>query len=139
MVISASPSSSSALPAIKAASEIGAKAVSALQVVVTSAAAGTGFDCMTKSQPNPCRLGDYVAASPGPASPAAGTTGEVWFIDAVRIGRQFDELGLDQRNFRLAAAAHPRRSRTAPAARRTSRTPPSELVAMAAARWAIEE
>jgi hypothetical protein len=78
MVINVNQSSASALAAIKVASKVGASAISALKLVATSAAADTGFDCMTAESPNLCRWGDYAGASPDPAAPTTGTKGQVW-------------------------------------------------------------
>jgi hypothetical protein len=78
MVISVDQSSSSALPAISVASKIGTNAISALQLVAASTVADEGFDCMTAEAPNLCRWGDYAGASPDPAAPTTGTTGQVW-------------------------------------------------------------
>jgi hypothetical protein len=78
MVIDVNQSSASALAAIKVASKIGASAISALKLVATSTGADTGFDCMTTTSPNLCRWGDYAAASPDPAAPTTGRTGQVW-------------------------------------------------------------
>jgi len=69
-------------------------------VVATSAAADTGFDCMTKSQPNLCRWGDYAAANPDPASPTTGTTGEVWGSSMLSAsGGSSTSSGWTTRNF----------------------------------------
>ena len=76
MVISVNQSSASALATIMVASKIGTNAISPLTLVATSASADTGFDC-TNSH-NLCRWGDYAGASPDPASPTTGTTGQVW-------------------------------------------------------------
>jgi hypothetical protein len=74
-VISVNQSSASALTSIKVASKIGTGAISALTLVATSTAADTGFDCI---QLGHCRWGDYAGASPDPAAPTTGTTGQVW-------------------------------------------------------------
>ncbi len=76
MVIDAVQSSTTTLPAIKVASKIGSNLVSALKLVATSGAADTGFDCISSG--GLCRWGDYAAATPDPAAPATGTTGQVW-------------------------------------------------------------
>lgn len=78
MVINVNQSSASALAAIKVASKKGANAISALTLVAASTAADTGFDCMTASSPDLCRWGDYAGASPDPAAPTSGKTGQVW-------------------------------------------------------------
>jgi hypothetical protein len=78
MVIAVNQSSTSALPALRVASKVGTNAISGLQLVATSNAADSGFDCRTTSAPNLCRWGDYAGASPDPASPTTGTTGAVW-------------------------------------------------------------
>jgi len=78
MVISVNQSSASALATIMVASKIGTNAISPLTLVATSAAADTGFDCMTAESPNLCRWGDYAGASPDPASPTTATRGQVW-------------------------------------------------------------
>src|SRR5262249_39307611 len=102
MVISVNQSSSSALPAIRVASKIGANAISALTLVATSAAADTGFDCMTAQQPNLCRWGDYAGASPDPAAPTTGTTGQVWGSSMLAAsGGSASSSGWTTRNFAI--------------------------------------
>jgi hypothetical protein len=100
MVISVDQSSASALPAIRVASKIGTKLISGLQLVATSNAADTGFDCMTNTAPNLCRWGDYAGASPDPASPTTGTTGRVWGTSMLAAsGGSASSAGWTTRNF----------------------------------------
>jgi hypothetical protein len=100
MVISVNQSSASALAAIKVASKIGANAVSALKLVATSTAADTGGDCMTTTNPNLCRWGDYAGASPDPAAPTTGTTGQVWGSSMLSApGGSSTSSGWTSRNF----------------------------------------
>jgi hypothetical protein len=100
MVINVNQSSASALAAIKVASKIGANAISALTLVATSTAADTGFDCMTTSNPNLCRWGDYAGASPDPAAPTTGTTGQVWGTSMLSApGGSSSSSGWTTRNF----------------------------------------
>ena len=65
-------SSSTAFPAVRMVSKVGAGAQSAPIVVKASPTFYRGFDC----PPNPCRWGDYAASTPDPAPPS-GTT-RVW-------------------------------------------------------------
>ena len=100
MVISVNQSSSSALPAIRVASKIGTNAISALKLVATSNAADKGFDCMTAQEPNLCRWGDYAGASPDPAAPTTGTTGQVWGTSMLAAsGGSASSSGWTTRNF----------------------------------------
>jgi hypothetical protein len=100
MVIDVSQSSASALAAIKVASKIGANAISALRLVATSTAADTGFDCMTITSPNLCRWGDYAGASPDPAAPTTGKTGQVWGTSMLSApGGGASSAGWTTRNF----------------------------------------
>jgi hypothetical protein len=99
MVISVNQSSASALPAIKVASKRGANAVSALQLVAASTLADQGFDCMTAEQPNLCRWGDYAGASPDPAAPTTGATGQVWGTSMLAAGGNASSAGWATRNF----------------------------------------
>ncbi len=100
MAIDVNQSSASALAAIKVASKVGANAISALTLVATSTAADTGFDCMTASSPNLCRWGDYAGASPDPAAPTTGTTGQVWGTSMLSApGGSSTSAGWTTRNF----------------------------------------
>ncbi len=100
MVVSVNQSSASALVAIKVASKIGAKALSALTLVARSTAADTGFDCMTTTSPKLCRWGDYAGASPDPAAPTTGTTGQVWGTSMLSApGGGASSSGWTTRNF----------------------------------------
>lgn len=102
MVISVNQSSASALAAIKVASKIGANAISALKLVATSTAADTGFDCRTTASPNLCRWGDYAGASPDPAAPTTGTTGQVWGSSMLSApGGSTSSAGWTTRNFAI--------------------------------------
>jgi hypothetical protein len=100
MVISVNQSSASALAAVKVASKIGTAAISALTLVAGSTAADTGGDCITTSRPNLCRWGDYAGASPDPAAPATGTTGQVWGSSMLSApGGSSSSSGWTTRNF----------------------------------------
>jgi hypothetical protein len=100
MVISVNQSSASALTSIEVASKIGTNAISALKLVATSTAADTGFDCMTTSNPNLCRWGDYAGASPDPAAPTTGTAGQVWGTSMLSAsGGSASSSGWTTRNF----------------------------------------
>jgi hypothetical protein len=100
MVTSVNQSSASTLVSIKLASKIGAAAISGLKLVATSAAADTGFDCRTTANPNLCRWGDYAGASPDPAAPTTGTTGQVWGTSMLSApGGSSSSSGWTTRNF----------------------------------------
>ena len=100
MVINVNQSSASAQVAVKVASKIGTSAISALTLVATSTAADTGFDCMTTSHPDLCRWGDYAGASPDPAAPTTGTTGQVWGTSMLAApGGSASSSGWTTRNF----------------------------------------
>lgn len=100
MVININQSSASALVAVRVASKIGANAISGLRLIATSTAADTGFDCMTTSSPNLCRWGDYAEASPDPAAPTTGTTGQVWGTSMLSApGGSSSSAGWATRNF----------------------------------------
>ena len=79
MVMGAVSSSSSTFPVIKMVSKVGAGAQSAPVVVKSSPTFYRGFDC----PPNPCRWGDYAAATPDP-SPPAGTS-RVWLTSQYAV------------------------------------------------------
>jgi len=88
------------LPAIKAASKIGPNPVSALSTIATSAASDTGFDCIQDA--GLCRWGDYAAATPDPAAPATGTTGQVWGSSMLAApGGSAASSGWTTRNFAI--------------------------------------
>lgn len=72
MVMGVDSSSSTAFPAVRMVSKVGAGAQSPPIVVKASPTFYRGFDC----PPNPCRWGDYAASTPDPAPPS-GTT-RVW-------------------------------------------------------------
>src|SRR5207302_349252 len=77
----------------------GAGAISGLTLVATSTAADTGFDCI---QLGHCRWGDYAGASPDPASPATGTTGQVWGSSMLSApGGGSSSSGWTTRNFAI--------------------------------------
>jgi len=100
MVIDVVRSSMTTLPAIKAASKIGPNPVSALRQVATSAASDTGFDCLQDA--GLCRWGDYAAATPDPAAPATGTTGQVWGSSMLAApGGSASSSGWTTRNFAI--------------------------------------
>jgi hypothetical protein len=100
MVIDVVRSSMTTLPAIKAASKIGPNPVSALATIATSAAADTGFDCLQDA--GLCRWGDYAAATPDPAAPATGTTGQVWGSSMLAApGGSASSSGWTTRNFAI--------------------------------------
>src|SRR6266566_1571043 len=100
MVIDVVRSSTATLPAIKAASKIGPDPVSALSGVATSAASDTGFDCIQDA--GLCRWGDYAAATPDPAAPATGTTGQVWGSSMLAApGGSAASAGWTTRNFAI--------------------------------------
>jgi hypothetical protein len=100
MVINVVRSSMTTLPAIKAASKIGPNPVSALSNIATSAASDTGFDCIQNA--GLCRWGDYAAATPDPAAPATGTTGQVWGSSMLAApGGSAASAGWTTRNFAI--------------------------------------
>jgi hypothetical protein len=100
MVIDVVRSSPAALPAVKVASKIGSNPVSALSQVATSGAADTGFDCISSG--GLCRWGDYAAATPDPAAPATGTTGQVWGSSMLAAsGGSISSSGWTTRNFAI--------------------------------------
>jgi hypothetical protein len=97
MVINVNQSSASAQVSIKVASKIGAGAISGLALVATSTAADTGFDCI---QLGHCRWGDYAGATPDPASPTTGATGQVWGSSMLSApGGSSSSSGWATRNF----------------------------------------
>ena len=100
MVIAVNQSSTSALPALRVASKVGTNAISGLQLMATSNAADTGFDCTVNTTPNLCRWGDYAGASADPASPTTGTTGAVWGSSMLAAsGGSSSSAGWTTRNF----------------------------------------
>jgi hypothetical protein len=100
MVIDVVRSSMTTLPAIKAASKIGPNPVSALTQIAASGAADTGFDCIQDA--GLCRWGDYAAATPDPAAPATGTTGQVWGSSMLAApGGSAASSGWTTRNFAI--------------------------------------
>jgi hypothetical protein len=100
MVIDVVRSSMTTLPTIKAASKIGPNPVSALIRVAASAASDTGFDCIQDA--GLCRWGDYAAATPDPAAPATGTTGQVWGSSMLAApGGSSSSSGWTTRNFAI--------------------------------------
>ncbi len=97
MVINVNQSSASALVSVKVASKIGAAAISALKLVATSTAPDTGGDCIKLGH---CRWGDYAGASPDPAAPTTGTTGQVWGTSMLSApGGSSSSAGWATRNF----------------------------------------
>jgi hypothetical protein len=100
MVINVNQSSASALASVKVAAKIGTGAISALKLVATSTAADTGFDCMTAAGPKLCRWGDYAGASPDPAAPTTGRTGQVWGTSMLSVpGGGASSSGWKTQNF----------------------------------------
>ena len=100
MVIDVVRSSMTTLPAVKAASKIGPNPVSALSTIATSAASDTGFDCIQDA--GLCRWGDYAAATPDPAAPTTGTTGQVWGSSMLAApGGSAASAGWTTRNFAI--------------------------------------
>jgi hypothetical protein len=100
MVINVNQSSASALASVKVAAKIGTGAISALKLVATSTAADTGFDCMTAVGPKLCRWGDYAGASPDPAAPTTGRTGQVWGTSMLSVpGGGASSSGWKTQNF----------------------------------------
>src|SRR5215472_1580527 len=100
MVIDVVRSSMTTLPAIKAASKIGPNPVSALTQIAASRASDTGFDCIQNA--GLCRWGDYAAATPDPAAPATGTTGQVWGSSMLAApGGSAASSGWTTRNFAI--------------------------------------
>ena len=92
-------SSATTLPTVKVASKIGSGAVSPLTTIATSTAADTGFDCIQDS--GLCRWGDYAAATPDPAAPATGATGQVWGSSMLGAGGSASSSGWTTRNFAI--------------------------------------
>lgn len=74
MVLDVNSSSSTIFPALSIVSKIGAAAQSAPVLVANSSGPDIGFDCASGT----CRWGDYAAATPDPAAPVTGATGQVW-------------------------------------------------------------
>jgi hypothetical protein len=100
MVINVVQSSPTLLPTVYVASKIGAGPVSALSKVAASTAADTGFDCSNSA--HLCRWGDYAAATPDPAAPTTGTTGEVWGSSMLgAAGGSASSSGWTTRNFAI--------------------------------------
>lgn len=100
MVIDVVRSSMTTLPAIKTASKIGPNPVSSLSRVAASAASDTGFDCIQDA--GLCRWGDYAAATPDPAAPTTGTTGQVWGSSMLAApGGSASSSGWTTRNFAI--------------------------------------
>ena len=55
---------------------------------------------MTTTNPNLCRWGDYAGASPDPAAPTTGTTGQVWGTSMLSApGGSSSSSGWTTRNF----------------------------------------
>jgi hypothetical protein len=73
-------SSSTTFPSIKMVSKVGAGAQSGQVAVLNGTKPLTGFDC-TAPAPNPCRWGDYAAATPDPSTP-----NQVWQVSQFGIG-----------------------------------------------------
>ena len=79
MVLNFNTSSSTALPAIRMVSKIGAGAQSGSVVVKNSPGPLSGFDCSTATQF--CRWGDYAAATPDPAA-----ANQIWQVSQFAVG-----------------------------------------------------
>jgi hypothetical protein len=75
MLLSFNASSSSTFPSIRMVAKRGANTVSGVKTVKTSPAPDTDFTC---SAVDPCRWGDYSAATPDPNAPTTGAAGIVW-------------------------------------------------------------
>jgi hypothetical protein len=78
MVLGFTTSSATALPAIEMVSKVGTNPQSAMVLVTTSTATNSDFGCPLLGY---CRWGDYGGATPDPAAPLTGTTGEVWLTN----------------------------------------------------------
>lgn len=74
MVLGFNGSSETQFPDIRMVSKIGAAPQSPPVVVKNSKFALSDFSC----KPQPCRWGDYAAATPDPGASDAETTGQVW-------------------------------------------------------------
>jgi hypothetical protein len=74
MVLDFNTSSTAQFADIRMVSKIGAGAVSSAVVIKASTVALKDFTC----SPQPCRWGDYAAATPDPRAPTGGATGQVW-------------------------------------------------------------
>ena len=79
MVLNFNTSSSTALPAIRMVSKIGAGAQSGSVLVKNSPGPLSGFDCSTATQF--CRWGDYAAATPDPAA-----ANQIWQVSQFAVG-----------------------------------------------------
>lgn len=74
MVMNFNTSSTATFPSIKMVSKIGAGAQSGQVAVFNGTKPLTGFDC-TAPAPDPCRWGDYAAATPDPS-----TANRIWNV-----------------------------------------------------------
>jgi hypothetical protein len=74
MVMNFNTSSTATFPSIKMVSKIGGGAQSGQVAVFNGTKPLTGFDC-TATAPDPCRWGDYAAATPDPS-----TANRIWNV-----------------------------------------------------------
>jgi hypothetical protein len=75
MVLGFDTSSTTTYPAVRMVSKIGAFAESAWVTIQRSPGPDLDFSCSANGV---CRWGDYAAATPDPAAPTTGATGNVW-------------------------------------------------------------
>lgn len=75
MVLGFNSSSTTQFPDIRMVSKRGANSTSGEVRIKASPASLTGFDCPPLE---PCRWGDYAAATPDPATPSTAARGRVW-------------------------------------------------------------
>jgi hypothetical protein len=78
MVLGYTTSNATSLPAISMVSKVGTGAQSSPVLVVTSSAPDSDFGCVLLGY---CRWGDYGGATPDPAAPTGGATGQVWLTN----------------------------------------------------------
>ena len=84
MVLGFNTSAKDKFPDIRMVSKIGAGAQSSPVLVKKSKHSLNDFTC----SPQPCRWGDYAAATPDPSASASGTNGRVWLTSQyVRTGK----------------------------------------------------
>lgn len=79
MVIGFNTSSSTTFPTIAMASKRGVDTRSGFVTIKVSPGPNIDFTC--QAPPNSCRWGDYAAATPDPAAPTTGATGQVWLTN----------------------------------------------------------
>jgi hypothetical protein len=88
MAVSFDTSSKSTLPTAYVKTKVRGGAISAATKVATSGAADTGADC--RQSGDPCAWGGG-SATPDPAAPTSGTTGNVW-VAQMLAGRGADQF-----------------------------------------------